>query len=118
MADSPLHDERGQLLPARRLMENQQLFESINDKMETLTRDIATEDDEPQPLLISFLCECSDTTCRERMDIPLAHYHAIHATPERFTIRPGHEILSVERVVERFDDRGYEIVEKLKPVPA
>lgn len=118
MAGSPLHEDNGQRLAARKLVENQMLFESINEKLEALSHQIAAEDDEPDPSSISFLCECSNPACQERMTIPVARYRAIHAMPQRFSIRPGHEILSIERVIERYDDYGYEVVEKLEPLPA
>ena len=56
-----------------------------------------------------FVCECSQDTCAERVQVALSVYEAVRADPRGFILLPGHEN-QVERVVERVD--GFLIVEK------
>src|SRR5581483_4553752 len=60
--------------------------------------------------VISFVCECADLDCRERIDLTAAEYEHVRAAPTRFVVRPGHERPSVERVVRRAGH--YLVIEK------
>jgi hypothetical protein len=58
----------------------------------------------------SFVCECSETMCIERIAVPLELYEAVRANPRQFIVKPGHEHPELERVVDTRD--GYLVVEK------
>jgi hypothetical protein len=61
--------------------------------------------------VFSFVCECAEAACVERIELRLDEYEAVRADPRRFLLKPGHERGELERVVERRD--GYVVVEKL-----
>src|SRR3954451_1775562 len=58
---------------------------------------------------LEFACECGDATCMERLVLTRQRFDEIHRHPDRFAVRPGHEIPDVERVVE--DAGSYRVVE-------
>ena len=86
-----------------RLARNQGLFREVNERI----NEISTENHK-----IEFLCECSDTTCIETVELRIAVYQDIRANPIHFVIKPGHEIKAIERVIA--EDGGYAVVEKHK----
>ena len=57
-----------------------------------------------------FVCECADPHCAHRLTAELEDYEEVRAEPTRFLIAPGHEVRSIERVVDRTED--YNVVEK------
>ena len=58
-----------------------------------------------------FHCECGQTTCLEKIDLPPSLYEQILGERYRFVVLPGHEQPGVERIVE--EDEGFLIVEKV-----
>lgn len=46
-----------------------------------------------------LICECSDPTCAESLEITQEEYEAVRAEPARFVVRHGHELPEVERVI-------------------
>jgi hypothetical protein len=93
---------------AERLARNEALFRKVNESV----RDVHAEWDAiapgKQPLRI--VCECSDEACTETIDLAPARYAEVRTTPERFILLPGHEDLSIERLVEMTE--GFVVVEK------
>lgn len=61
---------------------------------------------------LHFYCECSNEDCKERIMVRPSVYGAIHKNRKRFTIRCGHETLSVESVVD--ETSAYCVVEKFR----
>ena len=53
---------------------------------------------------VGFLCECWATECVETISLPLDRYFAVHERPDQFVICPGHDLPTVEHVVDRDDD--------------
>ena len=94
-------DERG-----RRVGENEAIFRSVNEQVETLQRGMAAVSDEK----MHIVCECGEIQCMERLAVPLGKYEAIRADPLLFFIIPGHEAPDVEDVVE--EGPGFEVVRK------
>lgn len=62
-----------------------------------------------------FYCECSDESCEQRIKLSLAEYQAKHRTPKQFIVKKGHEVPSIETVVET--TTRYHVVEKKGPLP-
>jgi hypothetical protein len=90
-------------LTRRRLAHNEELFREIND-----ARDQSHEGPSAQNL--TFVCECSDRGCDERIVLSASEYEQIRESPNRFIVVPGHEIPEIERIVE---ERGaFDVVEK------
>ncbi|CAN5166046.1 hypothetical protein BH09PAT3_BH09PAT3_1760 [soil metagenome] len=59
---------------------------------------------------ISFICECSDLDCRDRIDLTSDEFDSFHVQGKRFVVKPNHEIVAIEKIISRTDD--YYIVEK------
>jgi hypothetical protein len=87
-----------------RLARNQLVFREVNERLREIV--------DPSAGLTEYLCECTQTQCRETIALDLADYHAIRSKPKVFLIVPGHERLEVERVVEDENDR-FMLVEKV-----
>ena len=91
---------------SRRVGRNEALFRQINEEVETLERGVAALADNT----LHIVCECGDLLCHERLVVAVDQYEAVRADPARFFVVPGHEIPSVEDVIERTD--RYSIVRK------
>lgn len=76
------------------------MFRAINERIRELAgRFEQTANDDAT---LSFLCECSDETCVERIELTTQQYDDVRGIPARFVVRPGHEATPlVERVVYR-----------------
>lgn len=81
----------------------------LNRRIEELNR-VALMTDEDDPDQAAFICECGLESCEERLPIDVADYAEAHSAPDRFTVAPGHELPSIERIVDRRD--GFLVVEK------
>jgi hypothetical protein len=57
-----------------------------------------------------FVCECSDVSCVDAIRLAPSEYNDVRAHPTRFFVTPGHEIETLERVVEQ--NGHFLIVEK------
>jgi len=90
-----------------RIAKTEALFRDVNDRIaeasERLEADYAT-----------FMCECADPACAERLDVSLDDYEHVRADPARFVLDPDHVTPEVERVMSK--RRGYAIVEKFGAV--
>ena len=53
---------------------------------------------------VEFLCECWAMECDEVVTLPMADYWIVHSRHDQFVIAPGHDMPSVEQVVERHGD--------------
>ncbi len=95
----------------RRLRENEELIERINERLDAQTEQIREEDGEAPDAPVAFFCECSDLACRERIRLVPAEFREVHRDPERFVLVPGHELPEIETVLERRGD--HLIVRKL-----
>lgn len=84
------------------------MFRSINERI----RELAGRFDQAAAESMAFVCECSDETCVERVELTIEQYDDVRAIPVRFVVRPGHEATPlVERVVYRND--AFVIVRKV-----
>ena len=91
-----------------RLARNEVLFRSINERIRELGGRFERADDGPT----SFVCECSDETCVERIRLTTSQYDELRALPVRFVVTPGHEATPlVEQVV--FRSAEFSIVRKV-----
>jgi hypothetical protein len=97
---------------AQRAAQNETLFRSVNEEIEKLGQ---VESSSGQRLT-AFVCECSDGTCAEQLQLTLGEYEEVRSQSRWFAIAPGHETEQIEHVV-RATDR-YVIVEKDTPAAA
>jgi hypothetical protein len=83
-----------------RLARNEVMFRAINERIRELAGRFEHAASDAGTL--SFVCECSDETCVDRIELTLEQYDDVRAIPVRFVVRPGHEATPlVERVVYR-----------------
>jgi len=59
---------------------------------------------------VGFRCECAQLGCNLLVNLTLVEYEGVRANPRRFLVVPGHELSSIESVVET--QAGYVVVEK------
>ena len=86
---------------------NQVAFREVNERIAELTNEWRQTD------MSLFVCECSDTTCAESLEISPAEYEEVRADGARFVICRGHDIPEVERVVA--GNGRFIVVEKIGP---
>jgi hypothetical protein len=91
----------------QRRARNEALFREVNERVEEVSSRLAYDTDSD---LTGFVCECSREDCTDLVEITYAQYEAVRSDPRRFLVRPGHEDLNVDRVVERHG--AYLVVEK------
>ena len=96
---------------ARRVGLNESIFRQVNEQIESLNQDLATE-----IRAMSVICECADGDCTERIEIPLSEYEKVRGDSRRYIVVPGHELPEFESIVARGD--GYDVVEKREGAPA
>ena len=96
---------------ARRIGENEALYRSINDKIESLNETFGVVAE-----TMAVICECGKLECSEQIELDIPTYEHVRADPTHFVVLPGHELLDVETVVERHD--GFNIVRKDPGGPA
>jgi hypothetical protein len=82
---------------ARKVGQNEALFRTVNEEIESLNRGMAEISDQK----LHITCECGDLLCTVTLSVPIEDYQRIRADSVLFLIQPGHEIRDVESVVER-----------------
>jgi hypothetical protein len=89
----------------RRLGLNEAMFREVNERVEDINRTFGS-------ITGSFdiFCECGDTSCTERISVPVDDYERVRSNPTHFLLHVGHEDPTVERVIEIHET--YVIAEK------
>ena len=89
---------------------NEAVFRDVNERIEDVAEASGLES---QPL--DFVCECGDRSCVQRISMSRREYELVRSESNHFAVFPGHELLDLERIVERRP--GYDVVAKIAPVP-
>ena len=89
-----------------RVARTEALFREVNERIAERA-DLFSSDQ------ASFVCECSDATCTERIHAPLDDYEDVRDDGAQFLLLKGHEQAEYERVIRRFP--GFNVVRKVKP---
>ena len=83
------------------------LFREVNERIaEAAERFDATE--------TSFVCECADPVCTERVETTLMQYERVRDDGDTFLLVPGHEDERIEAVVK--SSNAHAVVEKRHPL--
>jgi hypothetical protein len=90
-----------------RIGRTESLFRGVNERIASTSRRFDSDD-------ASFVCECDNPQCTERVRATLAEYEVVRADGARFLVAPGHENNEVEDV--RGRGTGFSLVEKVKPL--
>lgn len=117
------HEVMSDTSPVQRLAENEVAFRQSNEQVQVKLQELqadAVAEGYPASLLekstsLYFYCECSDENCRERIVMKPDAYAKIHKDRQQFIIVPGHEVVSIEKVVKTTPK--YAVVKKLIHVP-
>ena len=88
-----------------RAAKNEALFRSVNEKIERLGQ----VDQQAVPFT-AFVCECSDGTCSQQVQLTIPEYEEVRSESRWFAVVPGHVTEEIEHVVHTTD--RYVIVEK------
>lgn len=88
-----------------RAAKNEALFRSVNEKIERLGQ----VDQQAVPFT-TFVCECSDGTCAQQVQLTIPEYEEVRSESRWFAVVPGHVTEEIEHVVHTTD--RYVIVEK------
>ena len=89
-----------------RIARNEATFRRINEDIE---RGRDADDD---ATLVGFVCECGQIDCSRLIELTPHEYEQVRSDPCRFAIVNGHELPSVESVIERRD--RYTVVSKFE----
>ena len=95
-------------LSDERLAKNEILFRAVNERLDDLAEVV------PWSKTADYLCECSDTSCIETIELGKEEYEHARSRPTFFFVLPGHERPALEKVVEEHEH--YLLVEKLVAV--
>jgi hypothetical protein len=88
-----------------RLARNQALFREVNERLLELSEGF--QDGSMQ----QFVCECSNEECTLTITMNHDEYESVRARSTFFVVSTGHEILEVEKVIDR--QNGWTIVQKV-----
>jgi uncharacterized protein (DUF1499 family) len=92
-------------LQKQRLARNENFFREVNERINEKAESHGLDSHRYE-----FFCECSDTTCLERVLLTLSEYEQIRSEPMRFVVKKNHVIGEIEQVVETVP--GHEVIEK------
>jgi hypothetical protein len=90
-----------------RLARNEASFRSLNESLGASVHARLSGSRSEDP---GFVCECGNDACEDIIQVEVARYEGVRRDPCLFLVRPGHEALDVEDVVQRED--GYFVVRK------
>jgi hypothetical protein len=96
---------------ARRMGENEALYRSINEKIESLNESFGVVAE-----TMAVVCECGRLECAEQIELDLPTYEHVRADPTHFVVLPGHEEPDVETIIERHGN--FNVVRKRPGGPA
>lgn len=65
--------------------------------------------------VLHFYCECSDENCTQRIQLTLGAYNKLHKDRSTFTIACGHDVPSIEKVIDK--QPHYWVVKKFEKPP-
>jgi UV DNA damage repair endonuclease len=85
-----------------RLVENELLFRKVNERIVELGDQPGDE--------FKIVCECASEDCTQLVVLRADEYLRVRKHPDRFIVLPGHEVASLEDVVE--NSGGHLVVEK------
>lgn len=87
------------------------VFREVNERLRELGEGFSLVSDRAE-----FVCECGNSSCVQRIAMPLAEYERVRGDPKWFFVVKGHETPDYEHVVA--ENETYAVVEKLPGGPA
>jgi hypothetical protein len=96
-------------LTEERAARNEAVFREVNERIEELHNRLQGDEED----VGTFVCECSDDACAERLDVPMETYERVRNDPHLFLVAPGHSRPEVEHSAEQ--EPGFVVVRKDSP---
>jgi hypothetical protein len=94
-------------MTAERIARNDSAFRGANEQISNKATAVHTADDQ----LVSFICECADSTCTSVLELNLVEYEQIRADSRQFLNALGHD--RAEGLAEvMFKNNDYLVVKK------
>lgn len=90
-----------------RAARNQALFRDVNERLEGLAEAFQLVSERT-----TFVCECADLACIQKLDLSLAEYEEVRSDGNSFIVAPGHVFEDVENVTGEND--RFVVVAKVK----
>ena len=98
---------------AERVGVNEALFAEVNERLRELAQTFGRPEEADS---FSFICECGDARCAERIEMTLVEYAALRTDPTHYAVRHGHETPDLETVVA--DHGRFVTIRKHRGAPA
>ena len=95
-------------LSDERLAKNEILFRAVTERLDELGEAA------PWSKRTDYLCECSDTSCIEIVELTQDEYERVRSRATVFVVVPGHQRPEIEKVIE--ENEGFMLVEKVVAV--
>ena len=70
---------------------NEMFFREVNERIDEVAATLGDDDHRYE-----YVCECSDPTCTERIELSRAEYRSLRTDGARFVLAPGHEASTLE----------------------
>jgi hypothetical protein len=91
---------------AERIARTESLFREVNERIAEAAERFGSDE-------TSFVCECADPTCTDRVEASLDDYERVREDGATFMLVPGHADGRFESVVTEGDEHS--VVEKREP---
>jgi hypothetical protein len=94
----------GQRAREARAAQNQLLFREVNEQVGQVHAQFALVDDfGPAAPPHTWVCECANAACLERIEMSVTEYRRVRSSAARFVVAPGdeHVLVGAERVLEK-----------------
>ena len=76
---------------AERSSHNHAFFREVNERIDEVAATLGDDDHRYE-----YVCECSDPTCIERIELSRAEYRRLRTDGARFVLAPGHVASALE----------------------
>jgi hypothetical protein len=93
-----------------RLIKNEQILRAQNTATSKGIKKYFRNNQAIKNAPVSFVCECSRLNCDEYIKASINTYEKLHRRKDYFTIRHGHSMPEIEKIVTQNDD--FDVVEK------
>jgi hypothetical protein len=94
----------------KRIGHNEALYRQVNERIEDLSEAFSMRTGD-----FAIVCECGELECMEQVVVSREVYEQTRENPNRFIVKPGHELKDIERIVKRYGGDTYVVVEKEAP---
>ena len=95
-----------------RVIRNEALFRELNERVREIEETLTARGVVDPAEFGEYFCECGLDDCKDKIRLRHDEYERVRSNPLHFAIVPGHEVDTVERVIEHTD--RFAMVEKFE----